>query len=207
MAIKSNPSKSRLVGAALTNLCTVLIAANLQASEQGRTSGYEVTVCIESGITRESELAQSITRKMFADIGVSISFHEADKCPTKQDRIIHIHLETGVPAERFPGALAFAMPYEGVHIQVFVDRIRKMVDPKRTAVLLAHVLAHEITHILQGVNRHSPEGIMKAKWDQEDFQKRCWEPLTFTEKDIKLIYIGLEARKSLSAAKSSITSK
>jgi hypothetical protein len=130
---------------------------------------------------------------MFADIDVLINFYEGGKCPAKQERIIQIQLKTGVPAERFPGGLAFARPYEGVHIQVFVDRMRKMVVPKTVPVLLAHVLVHEITHILQGINRHSAKGIMKAAWEREDFQKMCWKPLTFTEKDIRLIHFGLEA--------------
>jgi hypothetical protein len=28
--------------------------------------------------------------------------------------------------------------------------------------LLAHVMAHEITHVLEGIDRHSSEGVMKA---------------------------------------------
>jgi hypothetical protein len=150
------------------------------------------------------KLAQLIAKRMFADINVSINFHDADKCPANQNQVIQIHLNTGVPAERFAGALAFAMPYEGIHIQVFVDRIRKMVDSKRVPILLAHVLVHEITHILQGVNRHSACGIMKAKWDRDDYRKMWWKPLTFTEKDIKLIHLGLEAKTSPFVAKSSM---
>jgi len=106
-----------------------------------------------------------------------------------------------------PRALAFAMPYEGVHIQVFMDRIRRMVDSKRVPVLLAYVLVHEITYMLQGINQHSASGIMKAKWDQEDFKTMCSELLTFSELDIELIQRGLEAGTPLSVAKSSITSK
>jgi hypothetical protein len=64
---------------------------------------------------------------------------------------------------------------------------------------LAHVLAHEITHILQGVSRHSESGVMKATWDQRDFEKMAWKPLTFTERDVMLIHFGLEARAARKA--------
>ena len=196
MAFKSKPRKAGLFGVAIANLSIILMGINIRASEKKGTSEHEVTVCIESGITRESGLAQIIAKRMFADIGVKINFFEKGKCPANEQAMIHIHLDTGVPAERFPGALAYAMPYEGVHIEVFVDRIRKMIGPKRIHVLLAHVLVHEIAHILQGVHRHSERGIMKAKWEQEDFQKMCWKPLSFTEKDIKLIHLGLKMQRS-----------
>jgi hypothetical protein len=196
MATKSNPSKARLIGAALTILSTVLMGISLQAGEKEWIAEHEVTVCIESGITQESALAQLMARQIFADIGVTVQFHEKGNCPANKEGMIQILLNTGVPAERFPGALAYAMPYEGVHIEVFADRIRKMVDPKRMHILLAHVLVHEITHILQGVSRHSKEGIMKANWDQDDHRKMWWKPLAFTEKDVMLIHLGLKARES-----------
>jgi hypothetical protein len=31
--------------------------------------------------------------------------------------------------------------------------------------VLAHVLVHEITHILQGIDRHSESGVMKSPGD------------------------------------------
>ncbi len=180
----------------MTNLSIILMGINIQASEKERTSAHEVTVCIESGNTWESELAQLTAKKVFAEIGVTVKFHKEGKCPANREGMIRIHLNTGVPAERFPGALAYTKPYEGIHIEVFADRIRKMVFAPKMHALLAHVLVHEITHILQGVNRHSERGIMKAKWEQEDFQKMGWKPLTFTEHDIRLIHLGLEARAS-----------
>ena len=59
--------------------------------------------------------------------------------------------------------------------------------------MLAHVLAHEITHILQGIKRHSKTGVMKAKWSYEDIRKMTWKPLPFAEEDIRLIHLGMEA--------------
>ena len=156
-----------------------------------------VTVCIESRTVQESVIAQAIAGKMFADIRVRIDWRQESKCPAGQDGIIHISLKTSVPANHYPGALAIALPYEGVHIQVFIDRVRKMVDPIRkmtdptsVAPLLAHVLAHEITHILQRINRHSECGVMKARWGQKDYGEMAWKPLNFTDVDVRLIHLG-----------------
>src|SRR5580698_9505171 len=56
--------------------------------------------------------------------------------------------------------LAYALPYEGTHIVIFYDRAQAaMPDPEGVAQLLAHVLAHEVTHVLEGVSRHSAEGV------------------------------------------------
>jgi hypothetical protein len=62
--------------------------------------------------------------------------------------------------------------------------------------LLAHVLVHEITHILQGISRHSPTGIMKGQWDYDDYFEMSRRPLPFAQKDIDLIYDGLKARRA-----------
>jgi hypothetical protein len=195
MASKSIRQIVTLIGAALTCFAAALMGINAQAEEKERGLAERiVTVCIESGVAQESVRAQSIAGKMFADIGVRIDWNKESRCPVGQDGVIHVGLDTGVPAKRYPGALAIALPYEGVHIQVFVDRLRKLHDPKRVPILLAHVLAHEITHILQGISRHSECGIMKARWDQKDYEDMAWKPLNFTDGDVRLIRFGLEAR-------------
>lgn len=63
-----------------------------------------------------------------------------------------------------------------------------------TTNLLAHVLVHEITHILQGTCRHSDTGIMKARWTHQDYMEMGQKPLSFTEKDLQLIRTGLAKR-------------
>jgi len=65
------------------------------------------------------------------------------------------------PEELKPNSGAFAFPNEGIHITVLYDRLvwsEKM--PGFAHVLLAHVLVHEITHLLEGICRHST-------WDHE----------------------------------------
>src|SRR5262249_1158427 len=60
-----------------------------------------------------------------------------------------------------PKALAYAMPYEKTHMVVFLDRVRAVAEPNAVRFVLAYVLLHEITHMLEGMARHSETGIMK----------------------------------------------
>jgi hypothetical protein len=46
---------------------------------------------------------------------------------------------------------------------VFYDRLQERGQPNRLPAILAHVMVHEITHILQGVQRHSKSGVMNRR--------------------------------------------
>lgn len=94
-----------------------------------------------------------------------------------------------------PKALAFAVPDAGGHITVFYDRIKVAAQFELTSnPLLAHVLVHEISHILQGNAKHSEGGIMKATWSQKDIRAMRWRPLAFGEEDVESIRAGLAKR-------------
>ncbi len=88
------------------------------------------------------------------------------------------------------GALAFARPYEGVHITLFYDRVQAVTEPELTGTVLAHVLVHEITHILQGTCRHSATGVMKARLDSPGLYGNGTETPFIYGGDIALIQSG-----------------
>jgi hypothetical protein len=99
-------------------------------------------------------IAKALASEMFAGIGVRIDWRSGQPAASSATAgAIAIELVTETPGTFLPGALAYAQPYEGVHIQVFYDRIKYKPAP---AELLAHVLVHEITHILQGRGPDSP---------------------------------------------------
>jgi|SRR5271157_1457300 len=50
-----------------------------------------------------------------------------------------------------------------------------------------NVLAHELTHALEGVARHSSEGLMKAKWSPGDYAGMVYGPLAFAAEDLDLL--------------------
>ena len=180
-----------------------VMGATAWAGSAGGKAERKVTVCFEkSGAGETVDEAEIIASKMFQDIGVKLEWHSGRRfCQAKGDHVIVVSLSTHTPPSLLPSALAYALPYEGVHIEVFYDRM----DNPRTGVppsLLAHVLAHEITHIVQGINRHSASGIMKAHWERDDYSCMQTKSMTlpFTEDDVRLIYEGLDAWASHRAA-------
>jgi hypothetical protein len=126
---------------------------------------------------------------------VKLEWHDDRRfCSAPSEQTIAISFSHQTPADRLPGALAYALPYEGVHIEVFYDRIEHGYGPDMRSALLAHVLVHEITHILEGVSQHSDRGIMKARWDADDRGEMLRIPLPFAPQDIVMIHEGLKAR-------------
>ena len=135
-----------------------------------------------------------LANEMFSAIGIRLDWRSGEPPRTSSTRPIAIELATDTPANLLPGALGTALPYEGVHIRVFYDRIRSDVVPR--SVLLAHVLVHEIAHILQKTDQHSDGGVMKAVWTHPDYVRMRIEALPFSPQDIELIRLGLASRAS-----------
>jgi hypothetical protein len=150
-----------------------------------------VTVCMGDtpNLGFESR-AKGVASDIFAGMGVKIQWHRLSNCPAAS---IIITFSDVTPESLMPGAMAYALPYEGTHIVVLYDRVKN----KRGQVpcLLGHVMAHEITHVLQGVARHSESGVMKAQWTGMDYKQMTWKPLQFTDEDVQLINRGLEVRE------------
>jgi hypothetical protein len=137
-----------------------------------------------------------LANEIFGGVGVKIDWRRGrpSRSQARSEKPIVVEMTTDIPRALPPDALAFARPYEGVHITVFYDRLRAATEPELTPNLLAHVLVHEITHILQGTCRHSDTGIMKARWTHTDYMEMGQKPLSFTEEDVQLITTGLAER-------------
>jgi hypothetical protein len=175
-----------------------VMTAALGGSAWGET---QVTVCMQYSADIQPAIAEKTATKMFADIGVTVAWlHVRTPCP--RERVIVVDLSYHSRPDDHGDAFAYALPYEGTHIVVFWDRIQKSskMPPGRAHILLAHVLVHEITHILQGVARHSETGVMKPSWDDNDFFQMMTKPLSFTDSDVTLIRSGLDARSRASLA-------
>jgi hypothetical protein len=171
---------------------TVLTSAALvmAASARGNYgSERHVTVCLNNTIAVPVIVlarAKGLASGMFAGIGITLTFLEGRPAPS-QTAAIAIEFVNDTPAGLLPGTWAYALPYEGVHIRIFWDRIE---IERSSPEVLAHVMVHEITHMLQGTDRHSGEGIMNARWTKQERQVLERKPLHFTDEDVDLIYRG-----------------
>jgi hypothetical protein len=181
-----------------------MVSASLFA---GQTNGGEggngtaakeamVIVCVESDASIPVGTLP-LASEIFARIGVRIDWRLRHTCPVGAGTV-RVSLSYDTAHHQADDALAFALPHEGIHIVVFPDRVRKrqrLIFDQGPHVM-AHVLVHEITHILEGVSRHSTTGIMKARWSVDDYETMRRKPLPFAQEDIDLIYHGLQERQA-----------
>jgi hypothetical protein len=178
---------------------TVMVA---MAAVAGLAQAGEVKQTVTVYMTNEhvamtsASFAKQEASRMFAAAGITLQWRGMGRSPLPADAIVVDMVQQGAES-RCPGALACAAVYEGVHIQVFFDRMQQVVPKNVVPALLAHVLVHEITHILQGASRHSENGVMKATWGAKDYAQMSRKALTFTDTDVLLIRRGLVARQAM----------
>ena len=127
-------------------------------------------------------------------IGIKLQWRSEQECRRSTNCITISVLSNSLPDDQ-PGALAYAKVYQGKQIVVFGDRVLDSIESRRAPILLGHVIAHEIVHVLQGVARHSESGLMKAHWTGRDYGEMTRKPLPVTELDQLLIGNGIALRK------------
>jgi len=152
----------------------------------------KVTVYVNNDAVPGSDLqiAEVRATEIFSSAGVRIEWHgrvpDSGRLP---GGAIAIRLDPQTPVLFLPGSLAVTR-FQGGHITVFWDRIHRTLRPAPPDVVLGYVLVHEITHILQGSDRHSDSGVMKARWTDRDYAAMAYNALLFTPEDILLIHDG-----------------
>jgi hypothetical protein len=156
----------------------------------------KIAICLDKGINPAVvSQAQAIAGRMFSRIDVGIRWYGYHgSCPVRDDKPLMVQMSSQTAENTLPGALARALPFEGIHILIFYDRVRATVDAGMVPLLLAHVLVHEIAHAIEGTDQHSDSGIMKARWDAEDYQQMRHSSLSFTKEDLQLIRAGMAGR-------------
>ena len=125
---------------------------------------------------------------MFDAIGVRLDWRTQEPESPDDAVAIEVRFTSGIPGR--PGALAFSNPFDPVPVvTVMYDRILDGTDgaPQLRPAFLAHVLAHEIGHLLMRTTGHSPDGVMKAHWTNSDFQRMTFRPLPFLPDDADMI--------------------
>jgi hypothetical protein len=127
--------------------------------------------------------SQDEVARIFADAGLGVEWTETGPRFTVQ--IVPIAL----------GYRRASSPVMGVAVRspnpatarIFFNEVK---DFARTwdvniSTLLAHVIAHEIGHLLLPYVPHSATGLMKAEWDEALVRQAAAGSLTFTDAQIK----------------------
>ena len=185
---------------------TVWIAAFLaMAANAAPNHSIDLIVSVHNGNTESAaiSLAEGQAQRMLAGAGISTQWTIGQPSHTGQAEVIEAII-TDQPDDSFrPGALAYATLglESGVRIEIFYNRIRMHGHESEIPAILAHVLVHEITHILEGCNRHSGSGIMKAHWDANDWRSLRRSPLPFADEDLQRIHSWSESRRNTLVAR------
>jgi hypothetical protein len=171
----------------------VLSAANgAWASDGGRVPGRVVTVCLRPwGEATNLSLGRQVASRVLQEAGVRLKWRNDERACIATGNGIVIEASIVTPADQNPGALASALPFERIHVVLFYDRVLLTVAPAVVPYLLGHVLAHEIVHMLLGTDEHSASGVMKARWDNQDFDRMQEMRLHLTDADLLGIQAGL----------------
>jgi hypothetical protein len=74
------------------------------------------------------------------------------------------------------------------------------------AEILGYVMAHEIGHLLLGVNSHSMAGVMRAHWQPDDLRRAAKGDLLFTPEQAALMRSHLAATRGPLSAEAASTS-
>jgi hypothetical protein len=77
----------------------------------------------------------------------------------------------------------------GRHASVFYHRVDELAESggASRALLLGHIMAHEIGHLLLGVNSHSATGLMHVPWGRTQRERASLGTLLFTDKESEQI--------------------
>jgi hypothetical protein len=207
----------------MANATTKLLAAGLlvvlpvSASDPKRGQAAQhavpdVMVYVESELVASYVLhrAEATATRMFAGIGVRVQWADrrpgrraepaSGGCAPKRPEEIVVRMASGRARYARGDVFAYALPYasDGVRVTVFYDELRKAfcARPRLESAVLAHVLVHEITHVLQGEARHSSTGVMRAHWNSTEYSDLEKRPMEFAGDDAELIQLGLRGTQS-----------
>ncbi|MEO8369682.1 MAG: hypothetical protein ABI806_10805 [Candidatus Solibacter sp.] len=150
--------------------------------------------------------ARATVSWMYARLGIALAWSNASpKSGVQAAGAVAIQIRFTRESTRSVSndALAFALPYSGGinAITVIYPRIQAITGGQIgfELSLLAHVLAHEIGHVLQGTTLHSETGVMKAHWTHWECDDMVRRPLDFAPEDAQMIVRGLTAWKHSAA--------
>jgi hypothetical protein len=94
----------------------------------------------------------------------------------------------------------------GCYSYVFYQRVaeQQRINEQNAAVLLGHVMAHEIAHLLLGTNSHSASGIMRAHWCAQELGSANKGELLFTPEQARVMTKRLQGNQQITEKISSI---
>ena len=137
---------------------------------------------------------------MFEKIGVRVEWRRnpvrASGGRFRCEAPIEIQFDAKIPEGLDAGVVArtfFPMPDQIRVSRFFWIGSSSVRETRRNANMLGNVMAHELTHAIQGECRHSSTALMKPRFEWRDIQEMMISPLQFDDGDTRLIKVGLSS--------------
>ena len=146
---------------------------------------------------------KALVSSIFDQIYVHVNWRDREPVirPSLDRIVIRLHFaatpSTGTRKQSSICASGFACTFpfniESPTVFVMHERVRSSIRrPRLFQAVLAHIMAHEITHVLEVRDTHSDTGIMKERWSAADLDLMDESLLEFTPKDIEYIQEGFD---------------
>jgi hypothetical protein len=180
-------------------LLAAIAAGAVEAAEEMQVDVYT----LQDDWSRPSALAKTRVAGIFEAIAIRVVWHPGTRptLPGSGPMEIGIIMLERAPAGVPAGAMASAHPFggSGRTIVLYQDRIERLLKrlPAAANMMLAYVFAHELAHVMQGLDRHAESGIMSAFWSPSDAAAMCAKRLSFSPTDVHLIRDGVTARLAM----------
>ncbi len=182
---------------------TVLIAIGLTGTARTAVAKPEDPIAVVVYVTNQAEIPPSVfthalaeATRIYSGIGVSLLWTESPAAdyhftvriiskPLGLHRVIDLHALGAAPGtKQMHGKLAYA----------YYGPIERLAQGSGTDVglVLGHVIAHELGHLLLPHDSHTMIGVMGNGWDQAQVERAKKGELTFTTGQGKAIRERLE---------------
>jgi len=180
---------ARVIG--VTLLAVSLRAGGRWASCDNPSEPPDVTIYVD-GVSPQFVLAKCLAGQMLRPTGVRVVWRAGEPREDAAGSVVVAVRFTDAPSvDHQHGALARTWPFAGGVRRIDVFRNRVSAFAGRSGIeefkLTAHVLVHEIGHVLERLDRHSSTGVMKAHWTSGDFRAMGGKPLPFAQEDLEWI--------------------
>jgi hypothetical protein len=158
-----------------------------------------VSPAILAGAQREAAriLARAALRTEWVDCSVK-SRSKADPCnePLQPTEIV-LHLIPKSKNNTYPDSV-FGVAVIPLVVSVFVNRVVQRAQKDNAEfeipLILGNVIAHEIGHLLLGLNSHSGSGIMQKRWERHQMRQALTGNLLFTSEQGTLMRAEVRKR-------------
>jgi len=184
----------------------ILLAALDAWAQAGQQPSVEIYVYNQAGVpTRVLSQAEQNATRIFRASGIRTTWVEcstaevaATDCnglPQPGDVVLQIMHEARKLKGDVFGAAFLGQDGSGQYTNVFYDRVNQLNRDWKVSLVdvLGHVMAHEVGHLLLGLNSHSVSGIMRGFWDSGELKAIDRGRLLFSSGQSKLMRERLAA--------------